>query len=81
MKNTTKFLQNTKNVCCISMRVFADKSNIEPILNFSKKYIIVVFVKEISKLSTCAQEGASYLQGAVKKKHVFVSTYLTLGSD
>ena len=42
------------------MIVFADVSNIKSISDLSKKYTIIVFVKELSISLTCGQEGASY---------------------
>ena len=59
LQNTTKCLQNTKKVVALSMRVFADTSDVKSISNLSKKYITIVFVKELSTLLTCVQGGAS----------------------
>ena len=60
MQNTTKFYKIVKTTVSLSMRVIADISNIESISNSSKKYIIIVFVKELSVLLTYAEEGVCY---------------------
>ena len=60
MKNTTKFYKIVKTTVSLSMRVIADISNIESISNSSKKYIIIVFVKELSVLLTYTEEGVCY---------------------
>ena len=59
-QNITKLFQNTKKNVALSMIVFADISNIKSISDLSKKYTIIVFVKELSISLTCGQEGASY---------------------
>ena len=60
MQNTTKFYKIVKTTVSLSMRVIADISNIESISNSSKKYIIIVFVKELSVLLTYTEEGVCY---------------------